>query len=244
MVALGSIACGETFEAPVELDERIPVSGFGAVLLDLPASARIRGGSGGDIRIQGTLTLVSANAAQVESLAETYAVETASTSEPLRVVLPAPGAGQGTPFPEVRIFGELLVEVPAAMDLAVLQRGGSVQVSGVDGQMDIESVGTLVVQGLRSTGRLQAASGGARVDAILASGDAVQITCGQGPVNVVLPPNPSVRIEAMAGPGREVVVSHPDLPRSVGRETYQATVGSGAARVLARSFSDNVVLLR
>ncbi len=241
-LAIAVSACGEELkEATRFFDVEVDLEGAGAVVVDLPTSVVISGGSGSMLTLTGTISVFTSSAAQSQALADDLQVESDVSGGTLTVLIRPTGSGAGTPFPEATFGGTLDVTLPDDVDLSVIERGGTTRVSGVSGDIDVRSLGGVIVDDAERNVRVRAENGPVRVEAAARSGSTTDLWVGNGDVELRLPPRLDARVTAEAKIGT-VYLSHPELPVRPATP-YDVTVGGGGATVEVASNRGNIFLL-
>jgi len=122
---------------------------------------------------------------------------------------------------------------------------GRLESRGLDGQLRFKSVsGELaVVEGATTGLAAQTVSGDVLLDLLAASGDLALKTVS-GDVTLRLPDEPSVQVDAQSVSGRMTAAEYDLLDdTSPGRRRMRGLIGSGAAKLSAKTVSGDVTLL-
>lgn len=243
-LALAAAACGgELFGADRFIDASVDLEGAGAIVLDVPVPVRVTGSAGRtQLTFTGTITVTTSSAARSRTLADELEIRVERGGGTLTAGLQVPGRGGGTQFPEATLRGILDVAVPAGLPLQVLQRGGSVELSGVAADVDIRSVGPVQVLDAPASVSVRTDNGPVEIRTRAAPGSRTFLGMVAGPeARVILPAALNARVVAQTGDGR-VLLSHPRLPPGPA-DPYDTVAGAALAEVEVSVGRGNIVFL-
>jgi hypothetical protein len=234
---------GELFEANRFIDEAVDLEGASAIVLDVPVPVRVTGAAGRtQLTFTGTITVSTSSAARSRALADALEVRVERDGGALTAGLQVPGRGGGTPFPEATLRGILDVGVPAGLPLQVLQRGGSVELSGVAADVDIRSVGPVQVRDAPASTSVRCDNGPVEIQTRAAPGSRTFLGMVAGSeARVILPAALNARVRAETGDGR-IFLSHPRLPPGPA-DPYDVVAGTALAEVEVSVGRGNIVFL-
>lgn len=141
------------------------------------------------------------------------------------------------------VGGQLVLEVPATMEIEIVSRMGEVRVTAMDRAINVTALSNIQIEGARDGVVADAQTGSVTIESTVPPGSELVATTNQGNVELVLPFQVSARIEASAENG-QISILHGALPPLVGarQNVYQANVNGGLAYVQAVTRSGNVIL--
>lgn len=222
---LALAACEPGFSVPLEYETTVAVDSDVARLhVDALIPVRVRGSRRDDLvlRIEGTVTASSTDTAQRAADAYTLEAKPRDEAGPLEIVMAPPSQGQ--------IEGVLTVLMPRDLELLVLSRGGTADVSGMREGIEVQSAGGVLVADSSPVVLVRSEQGGVALDSNLAGGVTIDVDSARGDIQLALPSAPSVRILADAANG--ISSSHPSLPSRPAGVPYQQVLGGGSASVV------------
>ncbi len=131
------------------------------------------------------------------------------------------------------LSGRFTLEAPADMDLTVIQRGGTVDVTGMRETISVQSYTHVNIVDARADVSVGVENGNALVDTRLSPSTNTLIRTRSGDIQLTIPDSISANINATGGAG--VAVSHPQLPMRPANLPYQVSVGNGLASVVIQA---------
>jgi hypothetical protein len=137
--------------------------------------------------------------------------------------------------------GVLTIQVPSDLDLGIAS-GGSTEVEGMDGDIDVNALSGVMIVGVQKGLRVRAQAGPIKIDSDVLPSTGADVEIGAGDIELVAPSRVSALFDVKAGNGA-IVIQHPQLPPwAGGGQPYQANVNGGLALVHLLTNGGNIVI--
>ncbi len=140
------------------------------------------------------------------------------------------------------VEGTLLLRCPDDLSLRAFGKGGTVEVRGLDGALEIDAVTHVRVEDARANSTVRVVRGNVLIQTLATPASETVATTQGGDIQLTLPRALSAQIQAQAQNGA-ISVQHPSLPRWLGGDRpYTANVGGGLALIYANTSAGNIIL--
>jgi hypothetical protein len=234
-VAAFAAACseGETHKAERTLTSTVTLS-----LEDTLAVDSVISGERRSEEIYATLHAVvtASTSTRAESIASKLAILVERRERVVSISVPVPT--------DTVLMGDLVLRVPADLKIQAVNRGDTVDLSGIDADIRVSSRSHVKVSGAKESVLIGVVNGNALVDAELDPGSSVQIFCENGNVELKIPSAISADISALVKTRGTVVPNHPQLPpfRGSAGQVYRTRIGDGLSSVALETSVGNIVI--
>lgn len=220
-----STSCMEGEQVSLErsLTSTVTLEGERRLVTNLPIPVTIEGERRvNDVLVTVDLTVTASSSTQARILADMITIEEEHADRDLVIGITEPE--------NARLSGTVRIQLPADLDVKVTERGGTVDVLEVEGEIEVDSLSHVRVTGAEENVDVAVEAGNALVESAQNPGLTTTIRVNAGDVELTLPPAVSADIEAVATNG--IVVAHPMLQRwPGGNQPYRASVGGGLSIV-------------
>jgi hypothetical protein len=189
-----------------------------------------------DVVIKLDLTVTASSSSAAMARADEIEIKTVSEQGVLRVGMTEPS--------HASLGGRAGLLLPADLDVAVTERGGTVDVVGVEGQMIINSLSHVRVLGATNNLQVNVEGGNALVQTDSGPGKQTLIRLKQGDIELTLPLAVSADILADVTGNGTILINHPNLPRYPGGTLpYAANVG-GALSIIRLETGAGLIVIK
>jgi hypothetical protein len=233
---LPSCGGGESFTATRSITSTVTLAGESRLVVNLPLPVVLRGERREDVVVAADFTITASTSTPASNVADTIQILTERRDGDLFI-------GLGEPTTRGRFAaGGVVIRLPRDVDLDVTERGGTVEIEGIEGKIRVNSLGHVRVTGAEDDVFVAVQSGNALVDTDLRPGGSTTVQLVRGDIQLTTPAAVSADIEAVSESGL-IVIAHPSLPRYPGGGLpYRANVGGGLNTVRLSTRSGVVVI--
>ena len=233
LALLGGCETGPTGAASRQFTSTVAVGSKNQLQIDSLISLSILGERRDDAIFMVDATVTASSSDKASEIIEAYDLTVDLQADPSIAFVTA-----GPPGQDAFISGLINVRAPRDMDLRILLRGGTLSVGQMEGDVLVDSLGSVSVFDADNDVVLRIESGNALVDSALRAGTRLDINVASGSIQINLPLALSANIQASASGG--VVSTHPSLPSRPGTVPYRQTAGTGASSIVATTTNGTV----
>lgn len=237
IAAVATVACqgGESAVVERKLEGTVALTTERTLLVDAVVEVIVEGNPrANEIAYTLEATLTASTAETASRAADMLAIGLDRPDGAVRMTLGVPSVGT--------IGGRLTITAPADLDLGVIERGSTVTVASMDGNIQVDSFSSVRVVDPKRTVSIGVASGNGIVESNLLQGSVAEVLVKSGDIQLIIPAQVSAQIAATPGPNGTVLVTHPALPRPQMGRPYSADVNGGLATVRLLAETGNVII--
>ncbi|MCK6551783.1 hypothetical protein L6R52_38470 [Myxococcota bacterium] len=174
-----------------------------------------------DLHLSLDATVTASTSTRAKRLADALELAPETDGDKITLKLAAPSGAT--------LSGTLEIGAPPGLDLAIVERGGTVDIEDVDGTIQVVAASHVRVVGATGDTSVGVARGNALVDTSATPGSTTLIEVDAGDIELTLPQGLSADILAVAQ--GQIYIAHPRLPPFLGRpgDVYSANVSGGLA---------------
>lgn len=187
-----------------------------------------------DVVVTVDLTVTASSSTKARLLADMIDIDAEHADRDLVVTIGEPAGAE--------LSGTVQLRIPDDLDLKVVERGGTVDILEVEGEIEVDARSHVRIVGAESHVDVGVEAGNALIETALPPGSGAVVQVNAGDIELTLPPAVSADIEANATAG--IVIAHPMLQRwPGGNQPYRANVGGGLS-VVRLSTRRGLVVIR
>jgi hypothetical protein len=233
---LSGCLAGEQHTVERTLTSTVTLSRESLLDVNLPIPVVLDGRSRtNDVVITVDLTVTASSSSAAIARADEIEIEANSEQGVLRIGITEPM--------RVALGGAAELTLPGDLDVNVTERGGTVDVVSVDGDIVINSLSHVRVTDATGNVSVAVESGNALVQTESNPGKQTVIRLRRGDIELTLPPAVSADIQADVLGNGNIVIAHPGLPRYPGGTLpYRATVAGGLSIVRLETGAGLIVI--
>jgi hypothetical protein len=227
---------GEQHLAERSLTSTVTLGRESLIDINLPISVAIDGRSrGDDVVISVDLIVTASTASAARDRAAAMEILTTSAEGILSIGITEPKY--------TGLAGMVTVTMPGDLDVRVTERGGTVDVVDLDGQLLVNSLAHVRVTGAKDNLGVGIEAGNALIQTEAQPGKQTVIRLKRGDIELTLPPAVSADIVADVLGNGNIVVAHPSLPKYPGGTLpYQTSVAGGLSVIRLETGSGLIVI--
>ncbi len=232
------VACSEAPQEKVErtLTSTVTLSLEDTLAVDSAVTLRISGEPRLD-EIYATLNAVvtASTSSRAAMLADKLSIGVERRDRTVALVIPV--------LKDAVLSGELLLRVPSDMKIDVVERGDTVDVSGMNHHLRIASRSHVRIVGAQEDVVVGVVQGNVVLDVELNPGTNIDVRTDAGDIDFAVPQTLSVTLVARTMNGT-IIPQHPQLPpfRGGAGEPYGVVVGGGLSNVQLQTGVGNIII--
>jgi hypothetical protein len=233
---LSGCLAGEQHTVERTLTSTVTLSRESVLEVNLPIPMVLDGASRtNDVVINVDLTVTASSSSAAIARADEIEIVTMSEQGVLRVGITEPM--------RVALGGIAALTMPGDLDVVLTERGSTVDVVSIEGDIVINSLSHVRVVGATSNVSVAIETGNALVQTESNPGKQTVIQLKRGDIELTLPPAVSADIEADVLGNGNIVIAHPRLPRYPGGTLpYRATVAGGLSIIRLQTGAGLIVI--
>jgi len=145
---------------------------------------------------------------------------------------------------QASLEGTFALRVPADLHVEAIERTGTIDVSGMDGDIRASSRSHVRIAGAKGDVAVGDYAGDAIVDVELEPGSRVDVAVENGSIDLAVPASLSVDLAALVKTNGRIAPNHPQLPPFFGSvgQIYHVMIGGGLSVVALQTSIGNIVI--